>query len=89
MEVQMTGSNWETDEKGNLIVAPLLNWSTGQAHGTLCLVRLEYAKGPNDLDKKRESVQLVLPPLMALALSEQLKTLATELMRPVSGQTKQ
>jgi hypothetical protein len=85
----MSKLEWQIDEKGGLKVSPLLRWGTGHAYDSLCVVRLEYATSPETMGAGGESVQLIMPPKMALALSEQLRELAERVLAPGKQATPQ
>jgi hypothetical protein len=75
----------ELDAAGNIILKPVIGWTTGVAEIAVILA-VRYADDLASLETGGKQVQLLLTPPQALELSEKLTTLANKILNaPNSG----
>ena len=81
----MVETAFELDDKGLVVMRPLLGWSIGSAAEIAVLVRLRYAQTQGDIGTAGESVQLAMTPQQALSLADVLTKQAQSILtlRPV------
>lgn len=72
-------SDWETDEKGNVVYAPLVNFQAAPMAGILCAVRIEFARTPAQLAGNLEHLQLAITPVQARAIASDLIQIAEKI----------
>ena len=59
-------SDWETDERGNVVYASLTGFHAAPAAETLCMVRIEFARMSEAAVGKAEHLQLAMTPVQAI-----------------------
>jgi hypothetical protein len=79
-------SNWETDEQGNIVLAPLIGFHAAPAAEALCVVRIEFARTPAQLAEKAEHQQLAMTPVQARLLAGDLLKIAEKIESRDTGQ---
>jgi hypothetical protein len=79
-------SNWETDDQGNVVYAPLVNFHAAPMAGILCAVRIEFARTPAQLAEGLEHLQLALTPVQARQLAGDLLQIAEKIDNRLPGQ---
>jgi hypothetical protein len=79
-------SNWETDDQGNIVLAPLIGFHAAPAADTLCVVRIEFARTPAQLAEKAEHLQLAMTPVQARMLAGDLLKIAEKIESRDTGQ---
>lgn len=71
---------FDVDEKGNIVVKPLMGWDIAPAMDMAVIARLIYADKPADVGREGQTLQLILTPPQALELAEVLQRAAHRLM---------
>ena len=82
------GMNVDRDSAGRITVAPVTGFGLTLVAGTICLLRIEFARTPEQLRGTREAVQLGLTPDQALRLARELTATAKAAVRPTFGKLK-
>ena len=71
---------WDLDAAGNITLCPLTGYDIATAMETAIMTRIEFARTPDQLESKREALQVVLTPKQALQLSEDLRRAAEHIL---------
>jgi hypothetical protein len=79
-------SNWETDERGNVVYASLTAFHAAPAAETLCMVRIEFARISEQGADKPEHLQLAMTPVQARMLAGDLIQIAEKIDSREPGQ---
>jgi len=64
----------EKNEEGNIILKPITEWLIGSVGGIGTLLAIQYADGPEGIERgdKRKQAQFALTPQQALELAAEL-----------------
>jgi hypothetical protein len=79
-------SDWETDDQGNVVYAPLVRFQTAPMAEILCAVRIEFARTPAQLAERAEHLQLAMTPVQARMLAGDLLKIAEKIDSRDAGQ---
>ena len=72
----------DTDQNGMVLVAPLTGFGLRLfLEKAVCVLRVEFARTPEQLGGRREAIQLALTPDQALRLAQEL----TDTVAPAAG----
>jgi hypothetical protein len=73
--------HWDTNNDGKVTVCPLVRFGINVIGQTVCAIRLEFARTPNQLrDGPQEGVQLVMTHPQLIALAKALSEAATHIV---------
>jgi hypothetical protein len=73
--------DWKKDDTGNLSVNPLVGYSTAVAAETAIAVKLDYLVEGDQFERPSGTLQLVITPPQAQALSRALLTAADKILK--------
>ena len=80
---QPGGMSVDRDREGRIAVVPLTGFGLSLVKETVCLLRVEFARTPDQLKgETREAVQLALTPEQALRLAQELTITAHQAVKP-------
>ena len=68
--------NWDKDGKGNIVLTPLVGYSTATLPEGNCMIRLEFLDSPEQPIEAPSAVQLVLTQSLANELAESIRRMA-------------
>jgi hypothetical protein len=77
---------FETDDKGNVILRPMTGWELRHVANTLLIMGIEYVESEEELERgEHKAIAFVLRPDLAIAFAEKLKTEASKLLLAQNG----
>jgi hypothetical protein len=76
-------SDLEKDLDGNIILRPIVGWTTGTVAGTGVILAIQYIEALEELESKGKRIQLALLPAQCLELAEILTQLASTILAPL------
>ena len=75
-------SPWETDERGDLILYPVVGFESAPLAQSSVFLQVRFARDDTQIASGAESIQFVLSPKVARVLATDLLRLADALERP-------
>lgn len=74
----------ETNAAGEVVLRPVMGWTTSPIAGTAILLRVNYAETPPELQTGGRHIQFAMTPEQALELSQTLTSLAHRILQAPS-----